>query len=306
MADTQTGQGVEGRMGGPVGLWTSSLDSFPAAELGEAVSELEELGYPALWYGEAFGREAFATAGLVLSATSNLRAGTGIANIYVRDATAARGAADTLAEAYPGRFVLGLGVSHGPLLEARGHGPADGSPLSDMREFLDGLDEAPYAGPVPDPAPPRLLAALGPKMIELARDRSDGAHPYLVTPQHTAGAREILGDGPLLVVEQGGVLADDRRQAHDRARQHLEMYLTLPNYRKSWLREGFAEEDFADGGSERLVEALVAWGDEEKIVGRAREHLSAGADQVLVQILAEDPAGLRRDWRRLAPALLES
>ena len=304
MADPRPGQSVEDRLGGSVGLWTSSLDSWSAAELGEVTSELEELGYPALWFGEALGREAFTTAGLILAATENLKAGTGIANIYVRDATAANGAANTLAEAYPGRFVLGLGVSHRPLLEMRGHGSADGSPLSDMREFLDAMDEAPYSGPSPTVAPPQLLAALGPKMIELARDHSDGAHPYLVTPQHTAGAREILGEGPLLVVEQGAVLADDRRQAHDRARQHLEMYLMLPNYRNSWLREGFTEEDFADGGSERLVEGLVAWGGEEEILVRVRDHLAAGANQVLVQVLSEDAAGLRRDWRRLAPALL--
>lgn len=304
MSDSQAGQGVDDRLGGSVGLWTSSLDSFPAVKLGEAVAELEELGYPALWFGEAFGREAFAAAGLILSTTEQLRAGTGIANIYVRDATAAKGAANALGEAYPGRFVLGLGVSHRPMLEMRGQGSANGSPLSYMRGFLDALDEAPYSGPAPAATPPRLLAALGPKMIELSRDRSDGAHPYLVTPQHTAGAREILGEGPLLVVEQGVVLAEDRQQAHDRARQHLEIYLTLPNYRNSWLREGFTEEDLADGGSDRLVEGLVAWGGEEEILGRVREHLDAGADQVLVQVLSEDAAGLRRDWRRLAPALL--
>ncbi len=306
MTDPQrTRQDVEDRLGGPVALWSSGLDSFSAAELKETVSELEELGYPALWFGEAIGREAFSAAGLILSATEGLRAGTGIANIYVRDATAANGAANTLAEAYPGRFVLGLGVSHLPLLQMRGHGPAEGSPLSNMRAFLDALDDAPYTGPAPATAPPRLLAALGPKMIGLARDRSDGAHPYLVTPAHTAGARRILGEGPLLVVEQGAVLAEDRQQAHGRARGHLEMYLTLPNYRNSWLREGFTEEDFADGGSERLVEGLVAWGGEAEILARVRDHLEAGADQVLVQVLSEDAAGLRRDWRRLAPALLK-
>ncbi|MGH3145418.1 MAG: TIGR03620 family F420-dependent LLM class oxidoreductase [Rubrobacter sp.] len=305
MADSRFEQSVDDRLGGPVGLWTSSLDSFAAPELGEAVAELEELGYPALWYGEAFGREAFATAGLILSGTQSLRAGAGIANIYVRDATAAKAAANALGEAYPGRFVLGLGVSHRPLLEMRGLGSADGSPLKDMRGFLDALDEAPYSGPSPAAAPPRLLAALGPKMLELSRDRSDGAHPYLVTPRHTAGAREILGEGPLLVVEQGAVLADDRQQAHDLARQHLEIYLTLPNYRNSWLREGFTEEDFANGGSDKLVEELVAWGGEEEILGRVRDHLQAGADQVLVQVLSEDASSLRRDWRRLAPALLK-
>jgi probable F420-dependent oxidoreductase len=301
-------------LGGPVGLWSGSLSSLGAVELAEAAGELEELGYPALWCGEALGREAFVNSALMLGSTSRLKVGTGIANIYVRDATAAKGASQGLAEAYPARFVFGLGVSHKPLLQMRGLASESetsgsenpGSPLKDMRRFLEALGEAPYYGPEPESAPPRLLAALGPKMLELSRDLSDGAHPYLTTPAHTEGAREILGEEPLLVPEQAVVLTEDRSEALERGREHLQMYLSLPNYRKSWLREGFSEEDFADGGSERLVEGLVAWGTEEQALQRIREHLQAGADQILIQVIAPDNASLRRDWRRLAPALLSA
>lgn len=298
---------VENELGGPVGLWSGGLSALGAGELAETSAELEELGYPSLWFGEGFSREAFVNSALMLSATSRLKVGTGIANIYVRDATAAKGASQGLAEAYPGRFALGLGVSHKPALQMRSldSDSADsGSPLSDMRRFLEALDEAPYYGPEPESAPPLLLAALGPKMLELSRDLSDGAHPYLTTPAHTEGARQILGEEPLLVPEQAVVLAEDRGEALERGREHLQMYLQLSNYRKSWLREGFTEEDFADGGSERLVEGLVAWGGEDEALARINEHLQAGADQVLVQVIAPDNTSLRRDWRRLAPVLL--
>lgn len=305
---------VESELGSPVGLWSGGLSAFGAGELAEAAAEIEELGYPALWCGEALGREAFVNSALMLGSTSRLKVGTGIANIYVRDATAAKGASQGLAEAYPGRFVLGLGVSHKPLLQMRGLSSDSeasgsenpGSPLADMRRFLGALEEAPYYGPEPESAPPRLLAALGPKMLELSRDLSEGAHPYLTTPAHTEGARRILGEEPLLVPEQAVVLAEDRSEALERGREHLAMYLSLPNYRKSWLREGFTEEDFANGGSERLVEGLVAWGGEDEALARVNEHLQAGADQVLVQVIAPDNPSLRRDWRRLAPALLEA
>lgn len=301
--DVQRQRRVESELGGPVGLWSGALGSLTATELKETATELEELGYPALWFGEAVGREAFVNAGLILCATRSLKVGTGIANIYVRDAAAAKGAAHALAEAYPNRMVLGLGVSHRPMLQLRGHDY--GSPLSDMREFLDALDEAPYSSPQPASAPPRLIAALGPKMLELAGQHADGAHPYLTTPDHTAAARDILGQEPLLVPEQAVVLTQDRESALQRGRQHLGTYLQLPNYRNSWLREGFGEEDFADGGSESLVEALVAWGDEEQVLRRVEAHRDAGADQVLVQVVSEDGASLRRDWRRLAPALVD-
>jgi probable F420-dependent oxidoreductase len=290
-------------LGGEVGLWSSDLNALPVPEAKEAVAEIEELGYAALWFGEALGREAFTNASLLLCATSQLVVATGIANIFVRDAWATNAAAKTLAGAYPDRFVLGLGVSHRPLVERRGHDYR--SPLSTMRTYLKDMREAQFTAAQPEHDPPWLLAALGPKMLELSRDLADGAHPYLVTPQHTAEAREILGDGPLLAVEQAVALTNDREEALRLARSHLSRYLRLPNYRNSWLRQGFKEEDLSGEGSERLAEGMVAWGSESDIRERVREHLSAGADQVCVQVVTDGSAdSLRKQWRSLAPTLL--
>jgi probable F420-dependent oxidoreductase len=290
-------------LGGVVGIWTSNLDSLPAPRAQELVAELEELGYAALWFGEAFGREAFTNASLFLCATSRLVVATGIANIFVRDASTTNAAANTLVGAYPGRFVLGLGVSYRPMVEMRGHDYS--SPLSTMRTYLQGMREARFTAVQPEHNPPWLLAALGPRMLELSRDLADGAHPYLVTPQHTARAREILGEGPLLAVEQAVILTSEREAALRVGRSHLSRYMRLPNYRNSWLRQGFKEEDLSGDGSERLVEGLVACGSEDDIRGRVREHLSAGADQVCVQVVTDDPVGsLGKQWRALAPVLL--
>ncbi len=291
-------------LGGKIGIWSRDLNSVAAPQAREAAAEIEELGYPALWFGEVLGREAFTNASLLLCATSRLVVATGIANIFVRDAWAANAAAKTLAEAYPGRFVLGLGVSHRPLVERRGHDYR--SPLSTMRTYLEDMRGARFEGAQPEHDPPWLLAALGPKMLELARDLADGANPYLVRPQHTAEAREILGEGPLLVVEQAVALTTEREEALRLARSHLNRYLKLPNYRNSWLRQGFKEEDLLGEGSERLAEGMVAWGSESYIRERVHEHLSAGADQVCVQVVTDGPLGsLREQWRSLAPALLE-
>src|ERR671916_2176379 len=247
-------------LGGEVGLWTSNLDSVPAPQAKEVAAEIEELGYAALWFGEALGREAFTNASMFLCATSRLVVATGIANIFVRDAWATNSAAMTLAGAYPERFVLGLGVSHRPMVEMRGHYYS--SPLSTMRSYLKDMREARFEAVPPEHDPPWILAALGPRMLELSRDLADGAHPYLVTPQHTAGAREILGEGPLLVVEQAVAPTSEREEALRLARSHLSRYLRLPNYRNSWLRQGFSEEDLSGVGSERFAEGLVAWGSE--------------------------------------------
>ena len=290
-------------LGGAVGIWTSNLDSLPAPRAQELVAELEELGYAALWFGEAFGREAFTNASMFLCATSRLVVATGIANIFVRDASTTNAAANTLAGAHPGRFVLGLGVSHRPMVEMRGHDYS--SPLSTMRTYLQDMREARFTAVQPEHKPPWLLAGLGPRMLELSRDLADGAHPYLVTPQHTARAREILGEGPLLAVEQAVILTSEREEALRLGRSHLSRYMRLPNYRNSWLRQGFKEEDLSGDGSERLVEGLVACGSEDDIRGRVREHLSAGADQVCVQVVTDDPIGsLGKQWRALAPVLL--
>jgi probable F420-dependent oxidoreductase len=290
-------------LGGEVGLWSSDLNALPVPRAREAASEIEELGYGALWFGEAMGREAFTNASMLLSATSRLVVATGIANIFVRDAWATNAAAKTIAGAHPGRFVLGLGVSHRPMVEMRGHDY--NSPLSTMHSYLKDMREAQFTAAQPEHDPPCLLAALGPKMLELSRDLADGAHPYLVTPQHTAEAREVLGDGPLLAVEQAVAPTDDHEEALRLGRSHLSRYMRAPNYRNSWLRQGFREEDLTGEGSERLVEGLVTWGSEDDIRARVREHLSSGADQVCVQVVTDGRAeDLRERWRSLAPVLL--
>ena len=288
---------------GSVGIWTVTLDALEVPAAREAVAQIEAQGWGSLWFGEAYGREAFTAAQLYLGAASRLAVGTGIANIYGRDAVAASAAARTLNAAFPGRFVLGLGVSHAPLVERmRGH--SYGKPLAAMREYLDALDAAPYLVAGDAALPPRVLAALGPRMLELARERADGAHPYLVTPEHTAFARELLGPDKLLIVEQAAVLPEDPDVWRERAHAHLEIYTGLANYRNSWLRQGFSEEDAVRGGSERLKRALVARGLAETSQ-RVHEHHQAGATTVLVQVLGAHAAQVPMDdWARLAEALL--
>ena len=285
---------------GPVGLWTGALDALDVAAARDQVAALDEQGWDALWFGEAYGREAFTAAALHLGAASRMAVATGIASIYGRDAVAANAASRTLAAAYPGRFLMGLGVSHAPLVERmRGH--SYGRPLAAMRDYLDALDAAPYFAAGGESPAPRVLAALGPRMLELARDRAQGAHPYLVTPEHTAFAREVLGAGPMLAVEQAVVLTDDPEVVRRRAHWHLEIYTGLPNYRASWERQGFGADDFVRGGSDRLKAAMVVAG-EEAVAARVGEHLAAGADHVCLQVLGDDAFTVPRDdWARLAP-----
>jgi probable F420-dependent oxidoreductase len=286
---------------GRVGAW-GALALRPAAEERRAAAELERLGYGALWFGEGPAtKEAFAHAAILLGATQRIVVATGIANIYGRDATAMQTAALALADAHPGRFVLGLGISHPPLVQARGHDYRH--PLTAMREYLDDMERVKYAPPPPPEPPARVLAALRRRMLELARDRADGAHPYLVTPEHTARARAVLGRGPLLAPEQGVVLETEPARARTTARQHLALYLTLPNYVNNFREMGFGDADFADGGSDRLVDGLVAWGDVDAIVDRVRRHHAAGADHVAIQAVTRDPARALEELRLLAPAL---
>jgi probable F420-dependent oxidoreductase len=288
---------------GPVGLWTTALEGVPVATVPELVGALDEQGWDALWFGEAYGREAFTAAQLYLASSRRMAVATGIASIYGRDAVTAGSAARTLRAAYGDRFLLGLGVSHAPMVERlRGH--SYGRPLQAMREFLDLLDAAPYFG-ADGELPPRVLAAIGPKMLELARDRAQGAHPYLVTPEHTASAREVLGEGPLLAVMQAVVLDDDPEVVRERAHWFLEIYTGLPNYRAGWMRQGFGEDDFVRGGSDRLKAAMVVAG-EDAVLRRVREHLDAGADHVCLQVLGPDVfTAPVDDWARLAPAVAE-
>ena len=192
----------------------------------------------------------------------------------------------TLAEAYPNRFLLGLGVSHVPLVEElRGH--RYDKPVATMRSYLDAMDQAPYGAAPPSVKPPRVLAALGPQMLRLAAERADGAHPYNTTPEHTAQARKLLGAAPLLCPEQAVILETNATKARAIARKFLDHYLTLPNYTNNFLRLGFSESDFANGGSDRLIDAVIAWGDLKAVLSRIEEHRSAGADHVCIQVLTE-------------------
>ena len=289
---------------GSIGIWTRQLEDQPAAKAQEAAAELEQLGFGAIWFGEAYGREAFTHAGLLLAATRRIVIATGIANIYARDPVTMAAAQKTLAEAYPDRFVLGLGVSHVPLVEQmRGHRYE--KPVPTMRAYLDAMDKAPYRAAPPTSKPIRMLAALGPKMLQLAAERTEGAHPYNVNPEHTAQARGILGSGPYLCPEQAVVLETDAAKARQIGRAFLGIYLGLPNYANNFLRLGFDEADLQNGGSDRLIDAIIGWGDLYAIRNRIRAHQSAGADHVCVQVLTADPQVLAmREWRELAPALL--
>ncbi len=289
---------------GRVGIWTAALDALEVPAARDAVAALDAQGWGALWFGEAYGREAFTAAQVYLSASQRMVVATGIASIYGRDAVSANAAARTLEAAFPGRFVLGLGVSHAPLVERmRGH--LYDKPLAAMAGYLEAMDTAPYAAAGGEPPPPRVLAALGPKMLELARDRAQGAHPYLVTPELTARAREVLGEGPVLAVEQAVVLGADVQEWRRRAHWHLEIYTGLPNYRASWVRQGFGDEDFGRGGSDRLKDAMVVRG-VEAIRRRVQEHLDAGASHVCLQVLGADAFDAPQDdWAELAPAVLD-
>jgi probable F420-dependent oxidoreductase len=288
---------------GRVGVWLGPIALAPAAEARAAIARIEELGYGAAWFGEAPNtREALSHAALLLGASERVVIATGIANIWVRDATAAINGANTLNEAWDERFLLGLGVSHAPIVNSRGHNYE--KPLTAMRAYLEAIDRHTHGPPSGEHPSPILLAALRPKMLELARDRTAGAHPYFVPPAHTAKARAVLGSLPLLAPEQVVVLEADPARAREIGRKHMAIYLMLPNYVENLRTLGFDDRDFADGGSDRLVDAIVAWGEEEAIVARVREHLDAGADHVAIQAYAEDARGSLGALERLAPALL--
>jgi probable F420-dependent oxidoreductase len=289
---------------GRIGIWTRALENLPAAKAQETARELEELGYGALWFGEALGREVLTNAGILLAGTKRIVIATGIANIYARDAVAMASGQKTLAEAYPDRFLLGLGVSHIPLVEQlRGHRYE--KPVATMRAYLETMDRAPYNAPPPVGKPARVLAALGPKMLQLSRDLANGAHPYNVNPEHTAEARKILGPQPYLCPEQAVVLETNPEKAYAIARAFLGFYLALPNYTNNFLRLGFIESDFKDGGTDRLLDSIVAWGDLNAIRRRIQEHHDAGADHVCIQVLTADEKTVpMREWKELASALL--
>ncbi|MFF2324690.1 MULTISPECIES: TIGR03620 family F420-dependent LLM class oxidoreductase [unclassified Streptomyces] len=286
---------------GRTGVWLSSLSEVTAEEERRAVAVIEELGYGTLWFAEGpTGKEALTHAAVLLSASRRLIIATGIANIYGRDATAAANGARTLFEAWQNRFVLGLGVSHVPLVSGRGHDY--GKPVSTMRAYLDAMDATPPGAPLPD-AVPRVLAALRPKMLELAATRAHGAHTYFVTPEHTRKARETLGPDPFLAPEQAVVVDTDPGRARAAARAYAAMYLSLPNYLNNLRELGFADSDFEDGGSDALIDAVVPWGDPETLAEHIGAHYRAGADHVAVQPIAPTLDRQLEDLRLLAPVL---
>ena len=273
---------------GTVGVWTHDVERMSAAGARDYVQAIESLGFAALWFPESLGsKEAFAHASLLLGGTKTLVVATGIANIWARDPVAMANGARTLVDAYPDRFLLGMGVSHAPTVKTRGTTYA--RPLEHMRSYLDAMDAAPYVGPKVDV--PRVLAALGPQMLQLSAERTLGAHPYFVPVEHTTVARNELGAGPLLAVEQAAVLSEDPAAAHATARRHMKRYLELDNYVNNLRRLGWGEADLADGGSDKLVDAIVAWGGTAAIRSRIDEHRERGADHVCLQVLRADPKG---------------
>ena len=290
---------------GRTGVWIGAFTVASAAEARPAVREIEELGYDTLWYPEGLGtRESFTNAAVLLAATSRIRVASGIANIWARDAVSAANAARVLSDAFDDRFLLGLGVSHPRQVDPRGH--VYRRPVATMRAYLEAMDDDPFVSPdgtgVARPPVPRVIAALRPPMLRLAAEKALGAHTFLVPVEHTRRAREVLGPDALLVVEQKVVLGDPG-EARTRARAALAWYLDTPNYLDNLRWLGFSELDFAAGGSDALVDALVATGDADAIEARWRAHLAAGATQVAIQPLEEgDPFG-RETLRRLAPVL---
>ncbi len=288
---------------GRVGIWYGGIDALPTPDARRAAQVVEELGFGALWVAEAVGRDPFVSSAVLLSATSTLKLATGIANIYARDPMTMVAGQKTLAEAFPGRFLLGLGVSHGHLVAGiRKHDYA--RPYSHMVEYLDRMDKAMFRARGPETEPGRLLAALGPKMLELSATRANGSHPYFTTPDHTKVARDLIGPDALLAPEQMVVLETDPAEARRIARAGMKIYLGLPNYFNNLRRSGFDESDWTDGGSDRLVDAVVAWGTEAQVAARVAEHHAAGADHVCVQVLQDGIASPEPFWRRLAPVLL--
>lgn len=288
---------------GRAGVWLGTMANLPARDLRTAVAEIEQIGFGTIWLGEGVAREPFAGAAIILAATNHVTVATGIANIYARDATAMMNGARTLAEAWPNRFVLGIGVSHIPLVEARGHQYE--RPVSAMRAYLEAMENAPYRPPMPNPPPPILLAALGVKMLQLARQRTAGAHPYFVPVEHTLEARGVLGEDRILAPEVAVVFARNREAARATGDRYLRTYLNLENYRRNLARMGWPNDELAPPGSDRIFDAVVAWGPDEEIARKVRLHHEAGADHVAIQVLTPTPERAPLDdLRRLAPLIV--
>jgi probable F420-dependent oxidoreductase len=287
---------------GKLGVW-APMDVMTAAEGAEFAQRVEAWGYSALWLPESRGRNVLVHSSWLLANTKNLIVAPGIANIYARDAMAMANGQRALAEQSAGRFLLGIGVSHPPMVAGlRGH--HYGKPVATMREYLNGMALAPYIAPEPPEKPLTILAALGPRMLALSAELADGAHPYNVPPEHTEEARRILGAGKLLCPEVWVLLESDPERARSAARQALAPYLKLDNYVNNWRRLGFGDDEMAGGGSDRFVDANVAWGTEQAIRRRIQEHWDAGADHVCIQSISPD--GSRRPDEKLLGLLAPS
>jgi probable F420-dependent oxidoreductase len=258
---------------GQLGIFAGSLSGQPAAVLRKVAGEMERLGYGSLWVGESAGRELFAHASIYLSATSKLVVASGIANVWARDPTAMAAGGRTLSEAWPNRFILGIGISHAPSVAARGHEYA--RPFSAMQDYLERMGQAPWTGPKVD-VPPIVLAALGPRMVALAAERTAGAYPYFTTSAHIKQVRQQLGLEPFLAADLPVVV-------------HTSRYLRLDNYRNNLLRTGWTAAELEPPGSDALFDAVVAWGDVATIRERVEGHFSAGADQVVLNLITKDP-----------------
>lgn len=290
---------------GKVGIWQGMLDRHPTSAVKETVAEVEAMGWPCLWRPEAIGRDPFVSAAVMLEATTNLKIATGIAQISARHPMTAVACQKTLAEAYDNRFVLGLGVSHQPFVEGI-HGLSYVKPYSQMVDYLDKMSQAQFMALEHDDPPPTVIAALGPRMLKLAADKADGAHPYFVPPEHTAYAREIMGPDALLAPEQKVVFESDPTKARETARSGMGFYMDLPNYMNNLRRHGFSDEDI-EQCSDKLVDGVVAWGTLDDILARIKQHHDAGADHVAIQVITGEGFGGRLpmdEWRQLAEALL--
>lgn len=280
-----------GRLGrirpGSFGVFLGSLAGQSASIEREVLAEMEALGYGTAWYGEAIGREAFAHGGILLSATKRMVVASGIANIWARDPQAMATGARALAEAWPDRFVLGLGVSHAPVVERRGHRYE--RPVAAMRAYLDAMSKAPWRGP-DAPMPPIVLAALGPRMVELAGERTAGDYTYFTTADHVAQVRARMGQDAFLAADLPVVLASDRTAARSIADRHTSLYLSTANYRNNLLRLGWPAAELEPPGSDRLFDAIVAWGDVPDVRQRSEALFAAGADQVVLNLITADPS----------------
>lgn len=287
---------------GRVGLWAADFDLVPMAAAQEGIAQVEEMGFGTVWVPEAVLREAFASCALLLSATKKMTIATGIASLHARTAQSMQAGWKTLSEAFPNRFLLGIGVSHAPMVQGVHRGNYD-KPYSTMVEYLEAMDNGVFFSPQPSQPPRRVLAALGPKMLKLSAEKADGAHPYFVPVEHTAFAREVLGKDPLLAPEIAVVLNEDADTAKDIANKFMSTYTKLPNYTNNLKRFGFTEDDIANH-SDRLMDAIVARGSIDVIMARIKEHLDAGADHVCVQVLTGKPGVLpMKQWQELADAV---